>query len=155
MNKIMYTVADGSVSVATAAPKNKIEEMLGEMTDEEYVQHIMGCIPKDAINITEVTDESILMDREFRNAWKQNGSAIEHDLEKARGIQLDKVRIAREPKLVELDKQFMLALEKGKSTVGIVTAKQRLRDITEPLKVATLNSIDDVKNLFPQELRSK
>ena len=152
--RILYTRVDGGLSVVNAAPKEHLERVLGVLTDEAYKAHVWErSVPKDAANAVEIDDAYQLPDREFRNAWKQDAKTVVHDLEKARKLQLDKIRLAREPKLVELDKEFMLALEKGESTTAIVAKKQRLRDITKPLKDAVLASIEDVRRAFPDELK--
>lgn len=153
--RILYTrPADGGLSVVNAATKEMIEKVLGPLTEEEYKAHVWErSIPKDAINAMEIPDDYKLPDREFRNAWKQNGKEVTHDLEKAREIQLEKIRRAREPKFAELDKEFMLGLENGAPSEEIVAKKKILRDITEPLKKAVLTSIDDVKNAFPDMLK--
>lgn len=154
MKKIAYTnPIEGNTCIVVPVEKAKIEEILGPMTDAEYEAHVRErSIPANAINVMDI-DDNQLPDREFRNAWKIENQTLTHDLEKARNLQLDKIRRAREPKLAELDKAFMLALEKSEPTNTIVAAKQRLRDITEPLKAANLTSIDDVKNAFPDELK--
>ena len=50
------------------------------------------------------------------------------DMAKAREIHKTNIRIAREPKLQELDVQFQKAQETGASTTDIVAKKQALRD---------------------------
>jgi len=50
------------------------------------------------------------------------------DMAKAREIHKTNIRIAREPKLAELDIEFQKALETGASTTDIVAKKQALRD---------------------------
>lgn len=151
---ILYTMPDGGVSVVHAAPKEDLEKVLGGLTDEQYREHVWSrSIPKDALNALELPDNYQLPGREFRNAWLQNGKAVEHDLEKARTIQLDRMRTARELKFAELDKEFMLALEKGLSTADIKSKKDALRAITETLKKKSLNNIEDVRCEFPEELR--
>lgn len=152
--RILYTRADGGLSVVNAAPKEMIEKVLGALTEDAYKAHVWErSIPADAINAMEIPDDYPLPDREFRNAWKQNGKEVTHDLEKAREIQLEKIRRAREPKFAELDKEFMIALESGVASEEIVARKKALRDITEPLKKAVLTSIEDVKRAFPDELK--
>ena len=47
---------------------------------------------------------------------------------KAKEIHKQKIRIARAPKLIELDVEFQRALETGASTTDIVAKKQALRD---------------------------
>lgn len=151
----MYTRPDGGVSIVTPVDKAQIEINLNrQLTDEEYEAHVRErSIPVDATNVTTIEDADIPSNREFRDAWKQSDNKIDFDLEKARNIQLERMRVAREPKLAQLDKEFMLAIEKGQDTKTIADAKQKLRDITEPLKTSELKSIDDVISAFPQELK--
>lgn len=156
MKKIAYTRLDGGVSIVIPAPKEALEKVLGPLTDEQYEAHVRKrSIPTDAINVHDVEDESFLTDREFRDAWISNGSAILHNLEKAKDIQLKRIRLARESKLEVLDKEFMLAIERGDDVAKLkVTAdKQTLRDITEPLKALVPISIEDIRAAFPAELK--
>ena len=50
------------------------------------------------------------------------------DMAKAKEIHKDNIRVAREPKLAELDIEFQKAIETGSSTTDIVAKKQALRD---------------------------
>ena len=50
------------------------------------------------------------------------------DMAKAREIHRTNIRIAREPKLAELDIEFQKALENSSDTASIVSKKQALRD---------------------------
>ena len=50
------------------------------------------------------------------------------DMAKAREIHKTNIRLAREPKLAELDIEFQKALETSSSTTDIVSKKQALRD---------------------------
>tara|TARA_R100000231_G_scaffold137938_1_gene115221 strand:- start:18 stop:278 length:261 start_codon:yes stop_codon:yes gene_type:complete len=50
------------------------------------------------------------------------------NMAKAREIHKDKIRIAREPKLAELDIEFQRATESSADTSAIVAKKQALRD---------------------------
>ena len=50
------------------------------------------------------------------------------DMAKAKEIHKTNIRLAREPKLQELDIEFQRALEAGNSTTDIVAKKQALRD---------------------------
>lgn len=149
--RILYTRQDGGLSVVNAAPNDGRFK-----TVDEWKAHVWSRgVPKDAINAVEIPNDYVLPSREFRDAWKQSGDQVVHDLEIARAIQLDRIRKAREPRLLDLDKEFMLALEKGVSTVEIIAKKQVLRDITEPLKNMELHTIEDVKNTFPAILNKE
>lgn len=157
MKKIAYTELDGSVSIVIPVAKTEIERILGSLTDEEYVNHVKEkSIPAHAQNVVDIDDLNIPSTREFRAAWKLVGNKIDFDLVKAKEIQLGRVRFARESKLSALDVLFMQAVEKGdtQKQAEIAAQKQFLRDITEPLKALDAKSIDDIKNAFPQELKS-
>jgi hypothetical protein len=155
MKKIVYTRPDGGLSIVVPAAKEKLEQQLGVLSEAQYEKHVYDrSVPPDAINPREIEDSEIPSDREFRNAWKDDSNSIGFDLDKAKDIQLERIRKAREPKLVELDKEFMLALEKGSDVSEIASKKQSLRDITEPLKALVPDNIDDIKNAFPGELKN-
>ena len=53
---------------------------------------------------------------------------IKTDMAKAKEIHKKKIRIARTPKLAELDIEFQKALETSADTTAIVAKKQALRD---------------------------
>jgi hypothetical protein len=55
-------------------------------------------------------------DRYFRNAWTDNGNAIEVDLNKAKDIQKDKLRKLRTPLLEQLDLEYLKADEQSDRT---------------------------------------
>lgn len=61
---------------------------------------------------------------------------------KAEAATRDRLRAEREPRLAELDVQFMRALEAGDDTAPIAAAKQSLRDVTEkPLDGLTIEQL--------------
>lgn len=141
MKKIIYTRPDGGLSVVVPAPKEAIEKMLGPLTEEEYVAHVLErSIPADATKVRYVNEEDIPSDREFRNAWCDVSTepCVDIDAEKARDIVLTEVRLQREPLLVKADQDFMRALEGGQDTTEIVEQKKALRDLTEPVKSLAL-----------------
>ena len=59
------------------------------------------------------------------------------DINKAKVITKDRLRVDRKPLLEEQDILFMKAQEAGTSTSAIVTEKQRLRDITKQVDTMT------------------
>ena len=67
------------------------------------------------------------------------------DMATAREIHKDKIRLARAPKLAELDVEFQKALEAGSSTTDIVAKKQALRDAPADSGIAAANSADALK----------
>jgi len=65
------------------------------------------------------------------------------DINKAKVITKDRLRVERKPLLEEQDILFMKAQEAGTSTSAIVTEKQRLRDITN--QVDSMTTTDELK----------
>ncbi len=67
------------------------------------------------------------------------------NLNKAKDLTKDRLRIERKPLLEAEDVNFMQAQETGASTTSIVTEKQRLRDITK--KADSCKTTDELKAL--------
>ena len=55
---------------------------------------------------------------------------IKINLDKAKEIQKDRMRVVRKPLLEKLDVDFVRALETGGDTTSITAQKQALRDVT-------------------------
>ena len=129
MSRIIYTNSDGTVSIITPA---------GDVNDA------IKDVPS-GLSYEIVEDSVIPTDRSFRNAWKQNSKTIETDMTKAKEIHKDKIRIARTPKLAELDIEFQKALETSSSTTDIVAKKQLLRDAPAASGISPAASEADLK----------
>jgi len=71
---------------------------------------------------------------------------IKIDITKAKNIWKDKIRVARKPKLEELDIEFNKAQETGADTSAIVTKKQELRDY--PTQVDSATTTDEIKAVW-------
>ena len=67
------------------------------------------------------------------------------NLEKAKAITKDRLRLERTPLLQAQDVAFQRALEEGASTAAIVAEKQRLRDITKLADSAT--TVEELKGI--------
>lgn len=67
------------------------------------------------------------------------------NLEKAKKIKKDMLRLERKPLLEAQDILFQRALETGQDTTAIVAEKQRLRDITKLADEAT--TIEQLKEI--------
>lgn len=108
----------------------------------------------------EITDESIIQDRTFRNAWRHNGEhgKVHTDMDHARELHKEHLRRLRSPFLLPLDNEYRLADEnKDDVKKEVVRAKKQiLRDITihpdianaktpEELKVAGLSVLENFK----------
>jgi len=71
--------------------------------------------------------------------------AIIIDINKAKDITKDRLRVERKPLLEAQDVAFQRALESSADTSAIVAEKQRLRDITT--LVDTVNTVEELKAL--------
>jgi hypothetical protein len=147
--KISYlNQADGKLHIVVGVAKEVIEKDLGKSISlKEYKDIIMKAVPEDATKVREIQDEDVPVDREFRDAWtdQTEGSSIDIDLEKAKELQLKKLRAARNEELEKLDKDFLIALEAGEETkiTEIKTQKKTLRDATDPLKNLNVSGYND------------
>lgn len=96
-------------------------------------------------------------DRAYRGAWVDNGTAVVHDMPKAREIYRDKVRRARLPLLDELDRQHSRAVGQklGQEELDTIeAARQRLRDAPADPRIDAAETVEDLKVLFDMEMRS-
>ena len=71
--------------------------------------------------------------------------AIIIDINKAKDITKDRLRVERKPLLEAQDVAFQRALESGADTAAIVAEKQRLRDITN--QVDTMTTVEELKSI--------
>ena len=71
--------------------------------------------------------------------------AIIIDINKAKDITKDRLRVERKPLLEAQDVAFQRALELSADTSAIVAEKQRLRDITN--QVDTANTVEELKSI--------
>jgi hypothetical protein len=67
------------------------------------------------------------------------------NLNKAKDITKERLRVERTPLLQAQDVAFQRALESGADTAAIVAEKQRLRDITNLADAAT--TLDELKGI--------
>tara|TARA_Y100000401_G_scaffold65257_1_gene51992 strand:- start:41 stop:307 length:267 start_codon:yes stop_codon:yes gene_type:complete len=72
-------------------------------------------------------------------------SIIKTDIAKAKEIHKANIRIAREPKLAELDIEFQRALETSSDTAAIVSKKQALRDAPADASIDQATSVNALK----------
>lgn len=129
MKKIIFTRPDGGLSVVTPVRCTGDEDL----SDEEVEQRAWDKLPTDAINPQWVEASAIPADRSFRNAWKDGGGKVDHDMAKCREITRNALREKRAPLMAALDVKYMRADEAGNvaEKARITTEKQRLRDITK------------------------
>ena len=105
-------------------------------------------VPTENFKIIDKQDLDTL-DEQFRNAW-----VCDTDLnpticiQKAKEVWREKIRQKRGPVLLDLDVQYMRALESNNDTSEIVQSKQELRDLPQNPDIESANSIEDLKNVW-------
>jgi len=67
------------------------------------------------------------------------------NVEKARALTADRLRLERIPKLEALDVEFQRALETNAPTTEIVAQKQTLRDLPAQVSGKTLEQLKELK----------
>lgn len=128
--KIIYTRPDGGVSVVCPAHNVTVEELMARS------------IPADATNVQVIEDAEIPADRTFRDAWKQNGSKVEHDVGKAKEIAHAKRRRDRADAFKPLDIEATIP---GKAAQA-EAKRQAIRD-KDAVKQAAIDAAATVEEL--------
>ena len=86
-------------------------------------------------------------------AWEMDTDGTPKvNMPKARGIQMDKIRVVRDKELAKKDIEFMKALEADDgSHTAIATEKQTLRDIPQTFDLTT-DTAEELKEKWPEGL---
>jgi len=98
-----------------------------------------------------IIDEAAIPEELFRDAWEWNGG-ITTNMPKARGMHMDRIRIARNAELAKKDIEFMRAIEANDgSQTTIAAEKQVLRDIPQTFDLTT-DTPEELNELWPEGL---
>lgn len=129
MKVIIYTNEKGNVSICAPTGAIDIEAVKAKDTPEGSI----------------IVDVEILpnADNDFFDAWELIGETVSVNFTKAQEITKTRLRNERAPLLAVQDVAFQRALESGADTSAIVAEKQRLRDITNFVDVAT--TLDELR----------
>jgi len=148
MAKYAIERTDGGVSIMETVNEATPDECIGKWTDEDRAA---------IVSITPIDVADIPADRTFRDAWKVNGKAVDHDMVKARGIQMTRIRVARNKKLAEKDTEWIIATsQQNAAAVATVEAeKQILRDLPQVVQsdVDAAKTPDELGAVWPVELK--
>ena len=125
MKKIIYKTADGNTAVIH--PIKSLDEAMKDIP-----------IGVDYL----IIDESELPTLDYRNAWDIVDGKVIEDINKVKEIQKDKIRAEREKAFVQLDCEFMKALEESRDYSEITKQKQVLRDL--PQEVDACKTIKEI-----------
>lgn len=101
----------------------------------------------EVLGVKPLGQDDLPASREFRDAWVDYQGHVKIHAAKAKEIQLDKLRDARNKRLIELDIALMVANETNQETTKILAERKYLRDCTAPLKNLEVPEIADDETL--------
>jgi len=123
----------------------------GALTDEQIFREVerMYRDPRaSAIGFRRIDDTDLPTDRTYRDAWADTGAGpLTHDMPRARGLHLARVRLARAKRFAELDSEWMRAAGQGKKAdeAAVEARRQALRDLPATLGVEAATTVEDLK----------
>jgi hypothetical protein len=131
-----------------------IMQVVGDAKLEDCLAKFPSFTP---IAVRQIAIADLPTHRKFRDAWRDDGASIVHDMEHAKRIHFDRMRAARAPLLAALDREYMRADEAGDTAkkARIASAKQALRDIPQAFDLSAAKTIDQLLTLWPSEIPKK
>ena len=137
--------ADGSVTWSRQATKEAVDAEVALCSFTADKMPVKGWRPTDPRDVP--------ADRTYRDALRDTGTTIEHDMEHVKRLALDHVRQERAPLFAELDALWMRANGQGdaKAMAEIEAKRQTLRDAPQTMTKAleAVKTVDDVKAARP------
>lgn len=153
--KYALTLQDGSVAIMTLVKQEdgewpELAEVVRKFND-------VAANGKRAVSHRQIDAEDVPADRTFREAWRDGGAAIEHDMPACRAIWKEKMRQARKPLLSDLDVAYQRADEAGDSQEkqNVALEKQALRDVTSDPAIEAAATVEELKAVWPDILKAK
>jgi len=149
---IIFTKADGSMAFLMPS-----EKFLAQYESEEAGLNalIQKDIPEALRSSATIVDNSVLpISRKFRDAWKQESSSVVEDMDKAKAIHLDRIRVYRNAELVKEDIKFQRALEADSAydKAGVIAKKETLRNLPATFDLSGASNGNELDALWPSEL---
>ena len=133
--RVVYTL-DGTLRIVIPSPNCSLT--IEQLNSKKAIQRGVT---------TYIVDKDLVpSDRSFRNAWTFDGTNFGIDMTKAKEIHREKIRLARIPKLKELDIEFQKAQEISADTSSIVAKKKALRDAPADSTIASASTESDLKS---------
>ena len=133
--------ADGSIAWSRLATRGTV--------DAEIARASVSFDPEQVpvVSWRFVEESEVPTDRTYRNAWRDTGGRIEHDMVHARELHRNLLREARAPRLAALDLAYLQADEAHDQfdKTAIAQEKQRLRDVTLDPRIEAAQSIAELQ----------
>ena len=157
---IMGFLTQGRGSIIPSGPE-WADEAAGwwsrEATDENIFDEVLRTSFGEGRSVARyrrVSPSEVPQDRTYRNAWKDDGTAIVHDMPKAREIHRDRLRRMRVPLFEQNDIALADALVEGDEVArqAAVARRNALRDVTKHSAIDTAQTIEELKTAVPSAL---
>jgi hypothetical protein len=91
--------------------------------------------------------EHIPADRDYRNALRDDGKKLHHHMPHAREIHRELLRADRRELWLQMDGEYLRAIETGGKATAVAAKKQKLRDAPAHPAIERAKTIDELKPL--------
>lgn len=148
--KLALTLADGKLAIMSFVTRGftpsgavQFERALSDESAKLEFQRA----GLDVVSWRIVDESELPSDRTYRQAWRDNGDSIGHDMAVARECHKRILRELRATRLAKLDVEYQLAdeFQDAERKRAVSREKQRLRDITDDPRIALAQTIDELK----------
>jgi len=142
-------------------PCISMDDPPGFSEDDAIARAMATIVPQDAIDPIVVDTSTLPEDWVFRDAWKHNGKKIEEDLEKSKEIWKKLLVKQTLPLLAKLDVAYQRADEipdpvlKQEAKLEVIEKKQELRNVVLLPEIASAQTIEELKAVWPEVLGEK
>lgn len=148
---IAVTLSDDSLAVMQFIT-NDYRGIQREATPEAIKNEISRTAWTSPVIRWKIVDKKHLpQDRAFRNAWRERGGKIEHDMNHVRTIHLDRLREERKGILDQKDREWERAFGQGKIAEAsrVEAQRQALRDMPVTLEkdFKKAKTVEDIKKI--------
>jgi hypothetical protein len=130
-----------------AVPTNDARFWLREPTEANVAAEIAKTFAsgydEKVVSWRRIESKELPTDRQFRDAWTDNGAAVVHDMAKARAIHMREIRYVRDFLLEASDYEAVRAAEQKADTSEILARRQALRDFPATVQAA----VDAAENI--------
>jgi hypothetical protein len=157
MKRIIYTNPDTGLLILVTPAYGDPSRPDDESEDAFLSRVIKGSVP-EGIAYRVIDEGELPGDRYFRNQWRDTGTTVVVNMDKARIHHMGVIRAARDRELESLDVSFMRAVETGNTgDQRLITGrKQVLRDIPQVFDLSSRNdSPERLKQRWPENLERR
>jgi hypothetical protein len=149
---IIYTRADDG-GMTIVYPAISCDDPEGFKYEDALKRALEKDIPADATDTAVIEEKELPQSTRFRNAWDHDGRDVFVNMDKARELLKEQLRIVRLPMLLALDVAYMRADERGDAAAKrqIAERKQAWRDVTDDPAIAAATTPDALAAIWPAD----